>query len=210
MDDSTRELVACNVQATPALTRRIRKAVLAEQNGQDPHAALMVAAGHDPDELGDLRSRVIDLTSEARDNEQRLAAFTAKAEGYAIDLLEVRKQLGERDKALENLRRDQKLISERIATMEDRLRQSVNTKNLPPDIADNLRSISQAIRGGGDPRSAFLTAAKYDRAAVDDALSSVDGLKTVNANLERQVAPLNAALKIGGLKAWVVRQALGL
>jgi hypothetical protein len=101
-------------------------------------------------------------------------------------------------------------LSERLAAVKDNLRQSVNIHNLPHEIADNIQSVVQAIHGGSDPRSAFLSAAKYDRAAVDDALSSVDALKTVNADLKSQVAPLNAALEKGGLKALVVRQALGI
>jgi chromosome segregation ATPase len=210
MNDNTRELVSCNVQATPALTRRIRKAALVEQNGQDPRAALMIAAGYDPNEVRDLQSRVSDLTDEASENDKRLASLTAKAERCAIDLLEARKQLGERDKTEENLHREQKLLSERLATVKDDLRQSVNIHNMPHEIADNIQSVVQAIRGGSDPQSAFLSAAKYDRAAVDDALSSGDALKKVNADLKSQVAPLNAALETGGLKALVIRLALGL
>ncbi|MBT5240339.1 MAG: hypothetical protein HOL61_07130 [Rhodospirillaceae bacterium] len=208
MNDSMRELVTCNVQATPALTRRIRKAAFAEQNGQDPRAALIIAAGYDPDELNDLRSRVSALTNEASENEQRLAALTAKAEECAVALLDARKRLDERDKTIESLTRKQNSTSEGLATVEGCLRQSVEKHNLPPEIADNIRSVLQAIRDGDDPRLAVLAAAKYCRAAVDDARSSIDALKTVNADLERQVAPLNAILKTGGLKAWVVRQAL--
>ena len=210
MNDNTRELVACNVQATPALTRRIRKAALVEQNGQDPRAALMIAAGYDPNEVRDLQSRVSDLTDEAGENYKRLTSLTAKAERCAIDLLEARKQLGEKDKSEQILQREQNVLSERLAAVKDDLQQSVNIHNLPHEIADNIKSVVQAIRGGGDPRSAFLSAAKYDRAAVDGALSSVNALKTVNVDLKSQVAPLNAVLKTGGLKALVVRQVLGI
>jgi chromosome segregation ATPase len=208
MDDSTRELVTCNVQATPALTRRIRKAALAEQNGQDPRAALMIAAGYDPDEVGDLQLRVNDLTNEAGENEQRLAALTAKEERCAVALLEVRKRLDERDVTIESLTREQNSTSEGLATVEDCLQQQVEKHNLPPEIADNIRSVLQTIRDGGDPRPAVLAASNYGRTVIDEACSSIDALKTVNADLERQVAPLNAILKTGGLKAWVVRQAL--
>ena len=210
MNDNTRELVACNVQATPALTRRIRKAALVEQNGQDPRAALMIAAGYDPNEVRDLQLRVSDLTDEAGENYKRLTSLTAKAERCAIDLLEARKQLGEKDKSEQILQREQNVLSERLAAVKDDLQQSVNIHNLPHEIADNIQSVVQAIRGGGDPRSAFLSAAKYDRAAVDGALSSVNALKTVNVDLKSQVAPLNAVLKTGGLKALVVRQVLGI
>jgi chromosome segregation ATPase len=210
MNDNTRELVACNVQATPALTRRIRKAALVEQNGQDPRAALMIAAGYDPNEVHDLQSRVSDLTDEASENYKRLTSLTAKAERCAIDLLEARKQLDEKNKSEQILHREQNVLSERLAAVKDDLRQSVNIHNLPHEIADNIQSVVQAIRGGDDPRSAFLSAAKYDRAAVDGALSSVNALKTVNVDLKSQVAPLNAVLKTGGLKALVVRQVLGI
>ena len=167
MNDNTRELVAGNVQATPALTRRIRKAALVEQNGQDPRAALMIAAGYDPNEVRDLQSRVSDLTDEAGENYKRLTSLTAKAERCAIDLLEARKQLGEKDKSKQILQREQNVLSERLAAVKDDLQQSVNIRNLPHEIADNIQSVVQAIRGGGDPRSVHPDGQVVGQARVD-------------------------------------------
>ena len=210
MNESTRELVACNVLASPALTRRIRKAALAEQNGQDPRAALMIAAGYDPDELGDLRSQVSDLMNEASENEQRLASLKAKSEKCATDLSQTRKQLSEKDETVASLRKEQKLASERITASEDTLRHAVEIRALPSETTDDIRALIDNIRTGDDPKSAFLAAASYDRRVVDDALSSIEPLKAVNADLERRAAPINATLDAGGVKAWIVRQALGL
>ena len=210
MSDDTHELVACNVRVTPALTRRIRKAAIAEQEGQDARSALMIAAGYDPDEFDNLQTQVGDLTDDANAAEQRLASLKNKAERCAAELSQARNQLSERGKTVENLRKEQTLASGRIAAVEDTLRQSVELRDLPSEIAEAIRAVAHAVRGGGDPKSAFLAAANYDRAAVDDALSSIGRLKKINADFECGVAPLNATLEAGGVKAWIVRRALGL
>ena len=82
-------------------------------------------------------------------------------------------------------------------------------RDLPTDFVYDVRTTIQAVRGGDDPRRAFLAAAKYDRDAVDDALLSVERLTKANEDLECQFAPLNAVLKSGGFKAWIVRRVLG-
>lgn len=210
MNDGTRELVACNVLVTPALTRRIRKAAFAEHEGRDPRSALMIAAGYDPDEIVSLRARVHELTGDANESKQRLAAVKAKAEKCAADLSLARKHLSERDGTIEDLRRGEKMASERIAAVEDTLQQSVEIGGLPTEFADDIRSVLHAVRDGDDPRSAFLAAANYDRSTVDDALSSIDRFKTDIADLERRVAPLSATLEAGGVRGWVVRRMLGL
>jgi chromosome segregation ATPase len=209
MNESTHELVACNVLASPALTRRIRKAAFAEQEGQDPRAALMIAAGYKPDEFNSLRTQVNHLTEDANESDHKLSSLKAKSEKCAADLSQTRKQLSEKDGIVGSLREEKKLASERITALEDTLRHAVDIHDLPSETTDDIRVLIDNIRSGIDPRSAFLTAADYDRRVVDDALSSVEPLKAVNAELERRAAPINATLDAGGVKAWIVRQALG-
>lgn len=210
MSDGTPELVACNVRASPALARRIRKAVFAEQKGQDARSALMTAADCDIDELENLRIQVSTLTDNASESEQSLSSLTAKAEKCATDLFQAHTQLNERDEIVLNLRKDQTITSERIAAVENTLKQSVKIRDLPPATVKNIQAVANAVRSGDDPRSAFLAAANYDRNAVDEALSSIDRLKKINADLEMKVTPLNHMMKTGGFKAWIVHRLLGL
>ncbi len=209
MNDSTHELVDCHVRVTPALARRIRKAAFSEQAGQDARSALMIAAGCEPDELESLRSQVNDLSGDLDKREQRLSTLQASADKSAADLSQVRKQLGERDDMIANLRREQEEAAARVSALAETLIQSVEVRDLPTDFVENVRNTIQAVRGGDDPRRAFLAAARYDRDAVDDALSSVERLTEANVDLERQVGPLNVALESGGIKAWIVRRVLG-
>jgi len=208
MNDSTRELTDCHVQVTPALARRIRKAAFTEQEGQDARSALMIAAGYEPDELESLRSQVHDLSGDLVEREQRLETLKATAGKCIADLSQVRKQLGERDDTIANLRKEQEETAARLSALAKTLIQSVEVRDLPKDFVDNVRTTIQAVRGGDDPRTAFLAAATYDRGEVDSALSSVERLTKANVDLERQVAPLNAVLKSGGFKAWVTRRIL--
>ena len=85
----------------------------------------------------------------------------------------------------------------------------MEVRDLPTDFVDNVRTMIQAVRGGDDPRTAFLAAATYARDAVDEALSSIERLTKANVDLERQVAPRNAALESGGFKACIARRMLG-
>lgn len=209
MNNSTRELTDCHVRVTPALARRIRKAAFTEQEGQDARAALMIAAGCDPDELESLRSQVRDLSSDLDVSERRQATLKNTADKCDADLSQVRKQLGERDDTIANLRKEQKETAARVSALAETLIQSVEVRDLPKDFVDNVQTTIQAVRDGEDPRTALLAAAKYDRNAVDDALSSVERLMKANVDLECQVAPLNVVLKSGGFKAWIVRRILG-
>ena len=208
MNDSIREFVDCNVRVTPALARRIRKAAISEQEGQDTRSALMIAAGCDPAELDSLRSQVHDLSDDLDVNEQSLATLKATINKCATDLSQVRKKLGQRDDMIANLRREQKEDAVRVSTLTETLVQSVEVQDLPTDFVDNVRTTLQAVRSGDDPRTAFLAAATYSRDEVDDALLSVERLTKANVDLERQVAPLNSVLKSGGFKAWIVRRLL--
>ncbi len=209
MNNSTHELVDCNVRVTPALARRIRKAAFAEQEGQDARSALMIAAGCDPDELDSLRAQVHDLSDDLDEREQRQVTLKATADKCTADLSQVRKQLGERDDMIADLLREQEEAAARVSALAETLIQSMEVRDLPTDFVDNVRTMIQAVRGGDDPRTAFLAAATYDRDAVDEALSSIERLTKANVDLERQVAPLNAALESGGFKAWIARRMLG-
>ena len=210
MNDRIRELVICNVQVTSALARRIRKAAAAEQEGRDARSALMMAAGCDPDELDGLQAQVRSQSDDLDEIAQRLASVKATADERSADLSQVRKKLSERDETIANLRSEEKVAEGRITTLDESLKQSVGIGGLPTNIVDEIRAMVQAFRNGVDPRSAFLAAANYDRDAVDDALNSIDCLKTDKAELESRVAPLNATLVEGGVRAWIVRQILGL
>lgn len=210
MNDSTRELVDCHVRVTPALARRIRKAAFTEQEGRDARSALMIAAGCDPDELESLRSQANKLSDNIDEKEQRLATLKAAADNCAADLSKVRKQLGERDGMISDMRREQEEAAARISALAKTLIQSVEVGHLPTDIVNDVRTTIQAVRRGDDPRTAFLAAAKYDRGEVDNALSSVEGLTKANVDLGRQVAPVNAALESGGFKALIIRRILRL
>ena len=208
MNDSTHELVDCHVRVTPALARRIRKAAFSEQEGQDARSALMIAAGYGPDEIGNLQSQVHDLSDDIEERERRLATLKATADKCAADLSQVQTQLGERDDTIANLRKELEEAAARISALAETLIQSVEVRDLPPEFVENVRITIRAVRDGEDPRTALLTAAKYDRNAVDDALSSVERLTKANVDLERQVAPLNSVLESGGFKAWAVRRIL--
>lgn len=210
MNTGTRELVDCKVRVSPALARRIRKAALAEQEGQDVRGSLMIAAGCEPEELDGLRSQVEDLSKDLDDREYRLASLKVKADQFGADLSQARKLLGERDATVSSLSGELETAKGRIAALEETLTQSVETRGLPKEVVEKLCAMAHAVRGGDDPRSAFLAAAGYDRDAVDDAMSSIGPLKTANADLERMVTPLRAALGSGGIKAWFVRRILGL
>lgn len=51
MNTDTRALIDINVRVSPTLARRIRKAALAEEQGQDIRGCLTIAAGYGPEEL---------------------------------------------------------------------------------------------------------------------------------------------------------------
>jgi hypothetical protein len=149
-----------------------------------------------------------DLKEVVDASDQKLASFKVNAEKTASDLSQARRQLGERDEIISNLRKEQTLASQRITALEGALQHSLEMRELPSEIAESLQTVSDAIHAGDDPASAFLAAVDYDRNAVDDALLSVVVLKKANADLARTVAPLTTTLKAGGVKAWLVRWAL--
>ena len=210
MNGNTHEVVDCTVRVTPGLARRIRKAAFADQKGRDACAALMIAADCDPGEPDALRSRANELAVTIAEQEQKLSSLKTAADKRAADLAQTRKQLAERDEAVGTLRRELKLAADRIADLEANLVHSVECRDLQNEAIDQLHLVVDTIRKGGDPEAAFLAAAGYDRDAVDDALSSIDQLKSTNADLARKVAPLDAASAGGGLRASIARRILGL
>ncbi|MCP5075614.1 MAG: hypothetical protein GY947_20280 [Rhodobacteraceae bacterium] len=210
MNTDTRALIDCNVRVSLALARRIRKAALAEEQGQDIRGSLMIAAGYGPEELDGLRSQVESLSKDINDREHRLASLKAKADKLSAGLSQARSQLGERDATVSNLSEELETAKGRIAALQETLTQSVEIPGQPKDVVEKFRAMTHAVHSGDDPPSAFLAAAGYDRDVVDDALSSIGPLRTANADLERTVTPLRAALGSGGMKAWFVRRILDL
>jgi chromosome segregation ATPase len=196
MTNHTHELVNCDVQVTPALARRIRKAATVEQEVQDASTALVIAAGYDPDELENLRAQVRDQSDDLKERDQELTSFKAMADECATDLTRMRAQLAERDKTIE--------------TLEHAHQQTIDIRGLPTEVVDDIQVLVHAIHNGNEAKSAFLAVANYDRAAVDDAMLSIADLKTHLADLERRVIPLDVSLAEGGIKAWLLRRILGL
>ena len=80
---------------------------------------------------------------------------------------------------------------------------------LLPQLEAKQTCPAGAVTSESEPRTAFLAAATYDRDAVGEAFSSIERLTKANVDLERQVAPLNAALESGGFKAWIARRMMG-
>ena len=74
----------------------------------------------------------------------------------------------------------------------------------------SIRSVVDAIRGGHDSKSALLNAANYDRNAVEAALSAMPKLQATNEKYARKLAPLEAVLVSGGLRAFIARRFLRL
>ena len=210
MADDTRELVDCNVQVTLALARRIRKATLAEREGLDARSALMVAAGCDPAELENLRVQVQDLSGDLEDREQWLATLKTTSDRRGADLSQARKQLGEREQAVSSLRKESQKATERMAALDQSLAQCQETQRMQKDVAEKIRAVVSAVGIGDDPRSTVLVPADDYGCAVDEALSLIGSLTEANADLKRKVTPLSAVLESGGVKAWIVRRALGL
>jgi chromosome segregation ATPase len=199
MNARTAELVNCNVHVSPALARRIRKASLAEENGQDARGALMVAADSNPDELERLQSRVEALSLALDDSEHSHALLKVKADQLALDLSNAQSKLDEL-----------KLAKEHIASLDETLARSVDMRSLPKKIVEKFRAAVDEIRSGDDPQSAFLTAAGYERNTVDEAMSAIGPLRSSLAEMEVTVAPLREVLSSRGMKAWIVRRILGL
>lgn len=210
MTSDARELVDCNVQVTLALARRIRKAALAEQEGLDARGALMVAAGCDPTELDSLRARLQTLSDDLEDHEQRLATLKATSDKRGADLSQARKQLGEREQTVSSLRKELHTATERIAALDQSLAEHQETQRKQKDVAEKIRTVVSTVGIGDDLRSTVLAGTDDYGCAVDGALSLIGSLKEANADLKRKVSPLSAVLGSGGVKAWIVRRALGL
>ena len=206
MTSETHELVDCNVQVTLALARRIRKAALAERQGLDARSALMVAAGCDLAELDNLRAQVQALSDDLEEREQGLATLKAASDKRGADLTQARKQLGEREQTASSLRKEFQTATERIVALDKSLAQCQETQRTQKDMAEKILTVVRAVGIGDDPR-----AGNDDYGcAVDEALSLISSLKEANADLKRQVSPLSAVIESGGVRAWVVRRALGL
>jgi DNA repair exonuclease SbcCD ATPase subunit len=209
MTPDTHELVDCNVQVTLALARRIRKATLAEREGLDARSALMVAAGCDPAELDSLRAQVQALSGDLEEREQRLATLKVASDKRGADLSQVRKQLGEREQTVSSLRKELQTSTERITALDQSLAQYQKTQRRLKDVAEKIRTV---VSAGGitDDQRPVLAGAKGYVCAVDEALSLIGSLREDNADLNNRVTPLSAVLESGGVKAWIVRRALGL
>ena len=196
MNVTPAELVDCKVTVSPALARRIRKAKEAEQSGQDVHRALMIAAGYEPDEIDKLKSYLEDMSSALVESERAQEITKTTVDRLTTDLTQSRNKVTETNKNLELLK----------AT----LSQSVDTNGLPDKLTKNIIYLVEAIRGGEKPQTALLAAAGYNIEDVDDAMSSIEPLKTNITDLETTVAPLRNALASNGLKSWIIRRILSL
>ncbi len=199
MEDGRFELVNCNVSVSPRLARRIRKASIAEQNGCDALDALLIASDHKPGEVAQLRSQVVELSMGIEEGEADLALIKSKADEYKSDLTEARLKL-----------KELKLAKEQIASLSQTLSRSVTLDRLPQEAAEMIRKISDDISTGNDPHVVLLAAAGYDGGTVEDAISTARNLKSTIANIEAELTPLRETLQSGGLKAWIVRRAIGL
>jgi DNA repair exonuclease SbcCD ATPase subunit len=210
MTPDTNELVDCNVQVTMALARRLRKATLAEREGLDARSALMVAAGCDPAELDSLRAQVQTLSDDLEEREQRLATLKVASDKRGTDLSQVRKQLGEREQTVSSLRKELQTSTERITALDQSLAQYQETQRRLKNVAEKIRTVVSADGITDDQRSPVLAGATGYDCAVDEALSLIGSLREDNADLNNRVTPLSAVLESGGVKAWIVRRALGL
>jgi len=199
MNADNANLVSCNVQVSPALARRIRKAAMAEQNGQDPRGALMIAADCKPDELTQLRTRVEELSFDLNVGERDHGQLKSKVQKLDGELSKSHKELRELRKA-----------EEQIALLDETLSRSVDMEDLPSEVVAKFRAAADNILGGDEPKSAFLAAADYERLAVDEAISTVGSLRNTVKDLEANVAPLREVLGSGGMKAWIARRVLNL
>jgi hypothetical protein len=199
MEISPTEAVECKVSVSPALARRIRKAQMVEQTGQDAHGSLMIAAGYEPDEVENIRSQLEDMSRDIVAGEQEQVMTKAATEQLTNDLSTARKKLTELDTA-----------NKRIDALEETLSQSVETGGLPDEFVANIKYLVEATRGGDNPKSALLAAAGYDLDVVDTAMSSIEVLKVKNAELELVANPLRNVLNSKGVKSWMVRRILNL
>ena len=199
MEDDTLELVSCNVSVSPKLARRIRKASMAEQNGCEARDALLIAADRKPGEVEQLRSQVVELSLVIEESEADLALIKSTVDQYKSDLTEARLKL-----------KELKLAKEQIASLSLTLSRSLALDGLPEEAAEMIRKVSDDISTGNDPHNVLLAAAGYEDGAVEDAISMVGKLKSTVANIEAELTPLRETLRSGGLKAWIVRRAIGL
>ncbi len=193
------EMADCKVSVSPALARRIRKAELAEQSGQDARGALMIAAGYEPDEVDKIRSKMEDMSREIAASEQDQAITKATADQLVTDLGLARQKLGELGVA-----------NKRITALEETLAHSVKTGGLSDELVMKIGNLVEAIRGGDKPQLALLAAAGYDLNEVDKTMALIDTLKANNADLELTVTPLRKVLASKGIKSWIVQHIIGL
>jgi|APSaa5957512535_1039671.scaffolds.fasta_scaffold36134_2 hypothetical protein len=193
------EMVDCKVSVSPALARRIRKAELAEQTGQDARGALMIAAGYEPDEVDEIRSKIEDMSREIIANEQEQAITKATADQLVTDLGLARQKVSELGVA-----------NKRITVLEKTLAHSVETGDLSDELVKKISNLVEALRGGDKLQMALLAAAGYDLDEVDKTMSLIDTLKANNEDLEHTVTPLRKVLGSKGIKSWMVRHIMGL
>ena len=199
MSKGNSNLVNCNLQVSPALARRFRKAVQAEEDGHDPRNALMIAADCKPNEITLLRARVEELSFDLDVSENEHAKLNLKVHQSADELSIANSKLGELKKA-----------KEQIVQLEETLSRSVNMQDLPNKVVNRLRTAVDQIVVGDDPKTTLLAAADYDRHVVDEAMSAVERLRSNVKNLEVAATPLRDVLGSGGIKAWIARRVLGL
>ena len=199
MEKDNFELVNCNVSVSTSLARRIRKASIAEQNGSEARHALLLAAGHKPGEVEQLRSQVLELSMVIEKGEADLELIKSKADQHKSDLTEARLKL-----------KDLKLAKKQIASLSLSLSRSLTFDGLPVEAAEMVRKVSEDISTGNDPHDVLLAAAGYDNGTVEDAISMAQKLKSTVANIEAELKPFREILRSGGLKAWIVRRAIGL
>jgi hypothetical protein len=199
MNKSNSNLVNCSLRVSPALARRFRKAVQAEENGHDPRNALMIAADCKLNEITLLRARVEELSFDLDVSENEHAKLNLKVHQSADELSIAHTKLAELKKA-----------KELIVQLDETLSRSVDMQDLPDIIVNKLRTAVDQIVVGNDPATAFLAAADYDRLAVDEAMSAIVPLRSSVKHLEVAAMPLREVLGSGGIKAWIARRVLGL
>ena len=199
MEKDNFELVNCNVSVSTSLARRIRKASIAEQNGSEPRDALLFAAGHNPGEVEQLRSQVVELSMVIEKGEADLELIKSKADQHKSDLTEARLKL-----------KELKLAKKQIASLSLSLSRSLTFDGLPEEVAKMIRKVLEDISTGNDPHDVLLAAAGYDNGTVEDAISISEKLKSNVANIEAELKPFREILRSGGLKAWIIRRAIGL
>lgn len=205
MKTPARELVDCTVQVTPSLARRLRKAALAEHQGQDASSALMAAADRDPKELETMRAQVQDLTSDLDEERGRAELLTATVGKLTAELSKARAQLGARDEASLEQQKEREAATKRIAELADTIEQTKRDLAINRERAQKFRDTLLSIPD--DPAS--RPTLDDDLSALDEqALSVIGSLKEVLGELKRQLAPLHSALEAGGMRAWIVRRVL--